>query len=330
MEAPAQDGAPPREAAGQATDDVDRLRASIFISVDANDENLGAVSARVRRVTEDRTVKEAKTVTVKVPSGGSISYRKSPRSEYNYIFTFDCEKSKCDESDEAGRTSRTWTYDGTTWTQYDPAKKLAMIRRPDQMAAQYPFDPREVVMDDIRMPLRRFVRMSKVGPLRGKSGLLRAEWTDDEGQRLAVDFDPEFGLLPVGSVSYRSDGSILASTQANYQRVPKRNAFVLEKSVTRFFPKGTRDLDAEWVKSMTTTLMDIRLIDKESAKAALALNLPAKIRLSDLTVPTPRPAVKVSAPPRLGPIVFVIVNVMLLAIVLISQKLRRKRVAKVA
>jgi hypothetical protein len=293
---------PPEEQRPPSDDET--LYTLLISSLDSNDEKLGAIKAAVRRVTENRMAREAKTVTVKSPDGAiAATYRRSPISEYRYYIVFcdKCFKYTLDMIGDDGRSSQSWAYDGKAWTQYDPTKKLAQIRRSDQMGSFFPYDPREMVMDDVRLPLRRFLRMSKIKRLReddlaarARHGMLRAEWTDREGQRLTVDFDPAYGTLPVASVSYRPDGSILASTRVFYRRVSMKDAFILDNAVTRFFPEKTRSIDVAWSKSMVTTLMDVGLIDEKVGREAATLRLPKNVRVKDFTSDVPAPAAPIS------------------------------------
>ena len=283
------------------------LRELVIRSLDANDEKIGGVRTSLSSVSEDPTIKKTETIVLKTPNGGRESTVRSPRYEYRYSVTFEKEKLNIIRYDQQNHPLAPLYFDGHKWIEFNSRQKHITIRRPDQVAAGPPCDPREVAMDDVRLALRSFIRMSTVkqvavptGRPSDKKDMFEAEWIDGVGQKLTLDFDPAVNLLPVKSVRYRSDGSIFSKTEIAYQQIPKRGGYLLDRAVVEFYPEGTRAFNIGWRQRSTITLLEMELLTKDQSNEATSYKVPAGFHVRDLTSRAPVSKPSAQTPPRVN------------------------------
>lgn len=191
-----------------------------------------------------------------------------------------------DHLEEDGSVIRSFAFDGARWTQFDSKRQVAAIRRTDQLPAMFPLDPREAVAYDVRYPLVSMLQRSVIGPQEAEGASasgFRAEYSEPNGNRFVVEFDPDYALLPVESFLYRGDGTMYRHTRLWYQKIPSRDAWVLEKAVSNFYAAENTAQHEETQPSEvnTTYVEDVQLLEESESDAVIALSIPATARVHD-------------------------------------------------
>lgn len=275
---------------------------TVLLALAANDEKLGAVELKLTEVSVNVGVTETKTETVQIGELTIVSTQR-PRTERTAHAVIGHDTLRYEYLDPAGTATRILVRNGNIWTDYEPKRRMATIRRPDQMAGIQPIDPRELAAFDIRRSL----------PLLLREGLvLEAGFAESDGKRICrvvgrtqakggqkydMEFSPDVGMLPVRSRLYHPDGRILRTSEHTYQRIESREAWLLKSTVWKNFivhgfpadrsgAAPSNDSAGEAKQTSTTQVSIIRILDAAEARQRMALNLPNDVRTQDYSTLT--------------------------------------------
>lgn len=250
----------------------------------SNQAKLGAVKIEITDVLENHTVTETKTEVHKLPSGGSLTITQSPRSETSLDITIFLDQLIYANQAE----TRQQLFDGTKWQEHKPENNTLILRRIDQMPGMSPLDPREFFLPELRKPFLKLAKSATFTTTDDTSAQpYPVQMTFDNGfNRLIVFFDPNQALLPVESLHFHSDGSVLRHTMLEYERVESRDAFLISSAKSHFYAKGVATSEnlesAPPEHSVSRTVSKVTLLPPPES-GELGLEVPAGIRVIDLT-----------------------------------------------
>jgi hypothetical protein len=267
-----------------------RLRERVLRALRANDEKLGAVQLYVQDVIEDLTVTKREETVFQPNKDVKVITVRQPRSVWLSRVRIFGDNLRCDYLNAEENLSKSFSFDGMVWAELKQLGQTTqvLIRRPDQMAAISPLDPRQVAVFDVRQRLSEVLDQSVLSDLSGpsgKTGLCMTETAAALGiPRLVISFDPSVGLLPVETVSYFRDSTIFTRTRISYRKIDARDAWVLDQAVTHLFKMGeTRDItSSKFQQRMTKRVRNVKLLEDHD-DALFAIDRPPKYLLHDLT-----------------------------------------------
>lgn len=253
-----------------------------------NNKRLGAVELSLRFVHENHTVTEAKTIESRLENGGIARWSVAPRTERRAKAIFSGNVFRYDYLEDDETVTRTYAFNGKHWTEFDPTRfgpdrGLANIRRADQMPGMLPLDPREAVVSEFHDPMAKVlgrISLEGVDDELPNARRLRRESKSRWGARLLLEFDHDRALLPVACNLYRADGSLLSRTEAEYRKLPERDAWVLEKAVRKYYADGE---PGDAFSTHTTYVDEVRLLSDAEVGRAVVPDIPESTRVVDMT-----------------------------------------------
>jgi len=259
-------------AASSAGETVDQVLAGMAV----NNDKLGAVELSLYEIQEDLSVTKVESETIKTPANTIVTVTRSPRKEKFARVFLDGPWCRYDSLDSNKVTIRSFIRTDTDiWREYRPKVRAITIRRPDQLAGIGAVDPRQLCSLKLGLPIEAMIRENSIESaerLDGEGGAILIEMMLRGDQKFSVEFSPQFSYLPVRSLLYHPDGSgIIRATEASYQKVESRDAWVLDEVVRRDYTNGgvpTHDSPG-WTQVKTTRVVDVKLLDHDKAQVAI-------------------------------------------------------------
>lgn len=262
------------------------LREQVKAAWVQNHDRLGMVEAQYDSLNLDPRVDKEKTIKHGTPDGAQFIMTMRPKTEHTISVAYLGEKYRYESKELGEKDPRTrLLFDGQHYDQWQSWNKTLAVRRPDQMAGMLPLDPREACMFDIRQPFLSLLpelRLTQQVSPEGELQRIEAEY--DGPNRFWIRFDPRVDFLPVESILYHVDGSILWHTKISYQRIESRDAWLVSKVDMRQFAKGdVSKLPTEKIGPTTTLTLTSHELRDPPTDEKLTLLLPTGTRVVDMT-----------------------------------------------
>jgi hypothetical protein len=155
------------------------------------------------------------------------------------------------------------------------------------------------------------------------------------GQKLVVDFDANYSLLPTRSRLFHLNGALAREAVISYVRIPGRDAFAIQGITERVYDESVDGIATpeKWKQQLVTSVT-CEVLDREAADALLKPEVPAGYRVIDYTdestmqrkAPTPGPRVTNSDFPLKW---FLLAHILMFAVVAAVFFWRRHRTSPV-
>lgn len=230
------------EASGKVDPNVVRLVAD---SIRANYSRVRSAHLTVRSVQRDRDQSVSGERVTRLTSGGVARIRSAPISERHLTLWLSGDSLRLDREDAAqpGNPGETIVRHDGVWMQHAANIQAAWRRRPEDMPALFPIDPREYGAMDARRTLQQVLSEDKI--------LSAGMAVRDDGQTVArivtqnsraaktyYEFAASNSYLPTTVKTRWPDGGLLQLVEIRYRSVLAGQALFPEQRVRRFYPPG--------------------------------------------------------------------------------------------
>jgi hypothetical protein len=259
-------------------------------AIRANYSHIRTAELTLLETTRDASVTKPGVDVRELPGGGVARIVHTPETVRKTRVWLAGADVRVDRS-QAGRANELHEtlvrHDGV-WTQLVGPSSAAWRRRPHEMPAMFPLDPRDFAAQDLRRSL--------VDEL-SEDTILTAEMTaDGEGRALArvvtrgakgnettYEFAADEGFLPTRLMTFWPDGSLLQLVEISYREVLVGQARFPVKLVRRFFAKSVArtPTDAGWRQQLSREVTGDITLNQAIADSVFAPDIPAGTRVSD-------------------------------------------------
>jgi len=302
-------------------------------SIRSNSEQLQGVELTVTRTFEDRSETEA--TVEKLPDGGSATVTPPAKASIVERVVVLEDRLRVDHGGNGTSPVTTYWFDGVRWTESNSAARRVAKRHPHQMGGRT-LDPREAVGIDHRTSLAQVLARPalKDATLSTRDSVTSITTTAPGDQKLVVEFDSKYGMLPTRSQLFHENGAVARDVRIDYAWIADRKAWALAAIVDLVFAENVDGLATpdQWMQRITTSVT-CNLLEPEAAQKLLSPVIPAGYQVIDFTdaASRPRKAPQLAAAAEAGfPVKwFVLAHVVLFAIVAAVIVWRRRRTSPV-
>jgi hypothetical protein len=276
--------APPAESLNAAQ----QVAPVIQSSIRTNSERLQGAEFSLTKTLLNSDVKEETTVEEPLPNGGKVITTKIPQHTFAERVVILEDRVRLDHGGVEATPVVTYWFDGVRWTESDSSARRVSKMHQNQIGGRV-LDPRESAGLDYRTSLVAILSQPalKEATLESVDSVTRITTVANTAeQKLIVDFDSRFAMLPTRSQLFHLNGSIARDVAITYAWMEPRSAWAIEGIIERIYDESVDGLATpeKW-KQQLITMATCTLLEREAAEKLLAPVTPAGYRVVDYTDP---------------------------------------------
>jgi hypothetical protein len=266
-----------------------QIAPAILSSIRTNSERLQGAEFALTRTLIDSRVKQEETVEESLPNGGRIVTTRAPQLTFAERVVVLEDRLRVDQGGNGTTPPITYWFDGVRWTEANPAARRISKMHQNQIGGRV-LDPREAAGLDHRTSLASILSQPalKNATLESVDSVKRiATTTTSGGQKLIVDFDSRYAMLPTRSQLFHENGALARDVEIKYAWMEPRTAWALEGVTERIYEEQANGVEnpGSW-KQQLITAATCTLLDQASAEKLLAPIEPAGYQVVDYTDPS--------------------------------------------
>ncbi|WP_145034367.1 hypothetical protein [Caulifigura coniformis] len=260
---------------------------AILGSIRTNSERLQAVELALTRTFQDAGVTKETTVEEPLPNGGMIVVTKKPMATYVERVVIFEDRLRIDQGGTAGAPPAiTYWGDGARWTESNVSARRIAKMHAHQLGGRT-LDPRESAGLDLRTSLANMLAQAALKnatiTTNGSVSTISTA-TNPGGQKLIVDFDSNFSMLPTRSQLFHLNGALVRDLRMTYSRIAERDAWAIQSITERIYDENVDGLATpdKWKQQLVTTAV-CTVLDRDAADKLLSPTVPEGYRVIDYT-----------------------------------------------
>jgi len=273
--------------AADGLNDAQRFAPAILGSIRTNSERLQAVELALTRTFQDAGVTKETTLEEPLPNGGMIITTKKPMATYVERVVMFEDRLRIDQGGTAGSTPAiTYWGDGARWTESNVSARRVAKMHAHQLGGRT-MDPRESAGLDLRSSLANLLAQAalKNATISTKDSVSTISTaTNPGGQKLIMDFDSNFSMLPTRSQLFHPNGALVRDLRMTYSRIAERDAWAIQSITERIYDENVDGYATpeKWKQQLVTTAV-CTVLDRDAADKLLSPTVPEGYRVIDYT-----------------------------------------------
>jgi hypothetical protein len=279
-----------------------RIAPAIQSSIRTNHERLEGAELSLSRTFLNAGVQKEEKVETPLPNGGKVVTFKSPEHKFAERAVVLEDRVRLDQGGGGAAPAITYWFDGIRWTESNTSTRRVSKLHQNQLGGRT-LDPREAAGLDYRTSLATILSQPslKNATVDSVDTVTRISTVANAGgQKLVVDFDSKYSMLPTRSQLFHLNGKLARDVAITYAWMEPRSAWALATIKELVYDESVDGLSTpeKW-KQQLITMATCTLLDRQAAEKLLTPVQPAGYEVVDYTDPATlqqrrqRPAVSV-------------------------------------